>query len=310
MSSRPRPAVLFGSLALNVLISSGTFLVAKRTVAEFPPLVLALLRFSFASAVLWPAVRLLRPHERIAPKDRRRIWLLGLLGVPLNQGLFLFGMQWASASHAALLYALTPAFVMLMLAAWARTRPTLAQVIGVVVAFAGVGLLLFQRGLRFDQHSVRGDLLVFCAVIVWAAYLILGRSLTRRYGPLLVTAEALMAGTLMFLPIGIVALFWFHPSQVSSQGWLGLFYLAWMTSVINYVQWFWALQHLKATSAAMLTNIQPLVAAGLAWIFLREQLPAGFLISTLLVLAGVWFTRYGAEAMAHPARVANVGRDS
>ena len=182
MSSRPRPAVMFGSLALNVLISSGTFLVAKRTVAEFPPLVLALLRFSFASAVLWPAVRLLHPHDRIAPEDRPRIWLLGLLGVPLNQGLFLIGMQWASASHAALLYALTPAFVMMILAVLVRRLPTLAQVIGVVVAFAGVALLLFQRGLQFDRHSVRGDVLVFGAVIVWAAYLIVGRSLTRRTG--------------------------------------------------------------------------------------------------------------------------------
>jgi drug/metabolite transporter (DMT)-like permease len=291
---------MFGSLALNVLISSGTFLVAKRTVAEFPPLVLALLRFSLASAVLWPMVRLLRPNERIAREDRPRIWLLGMLGVPLNQGLFLVGMQWASASHAALLYALTPAFVVLMLATWARTRPSTAQIIGVAVAFAGVALLLFQRGLHFDRHSVRGDVLVFGAVIVWAAYLIVGRSITRRYGPLLVTAEALMAGTLMYLPIGLVALLGFHPSQVSTQGWLGLFYLAWMTSVINYVQWFWALQHLKAATVAMLTNIQPIVAAGMAWVFLHERLPAGFLVSTLLVLAGVWFTRWGAESISPP----------
>lgn len=294
--------MLLGSLAINVLISSGTFLVAKRTVAEIPPLVLALLRFSLASAVLWPAVRLFRPNERIAREDRPRIWLLGLLGVPLNQGLFLVGMKWASVSHAALLYALTPAFIVLMLSVWSRTRPSIAQLLGIAVAFAGVALLLFQRGLHFDRHSVRGDVLVFGAVIVWAAYLIIGRTITRRYGPLLVTAEALLAGTVMFLPIGLVALIGFHPSQVSGQAWLGLFYLAWMTSVINYVQWFWALQFLKAATASMLTNIQPLVAAGLAWVFLHERLPAGFLVSTLLVLVGVWLTRFGAEAVPLPPR--------
>ena len=295
-SSRPRPATLFGSLALNLLISSGTFLVAKQALTDFPPLVLALLRFSLATAVLWPAVRLLKPTERIRREDYPRVMLLGLLGVPLNQGLFLIGMKWASASHAALLYALTPAFMVMIFAVRGRAVPKLAQIAGVLVAFAGVALLLFQRGLHFDRHSVLGDLLVLGAVVVWAAYLIAGRSLSRRYGPLLVTAEALKAGTLMFLPIGLVALWGFHPAAVSTRGWLGLLYLALLTSVVNYVQWFWALQYLKAATVGMLTNIQPLVAAGMAWVFLHEALPGGFLMSTALVLLGVWLARQGPDA--------------
>src|SRR5689334_13798832 len=104
-----RPPLLLPALALNLLIASGTFLVAKRTVAEIPPLTLALFRFVLATALLWPAVRWLRPEKRIAPADRRGVVLLGLIAVPLNQGLFLIGMKWTSASHGALLYALTPA---------------------------------------------------------------------------------------------------------------------------------------------------------------------------------------------------------
>ena len=289
--------MLFTALTLNVLIASGTFLVAKRALVEFPPLVLALLRFTLASGALWPAARLLEPGVRIAREDRPRVWLLGLLAVPLNQGLFLIGMQWASASHAALLYALTPAFVVLILAQRGGTRPSLAQVAGIAAAFVGVLLLLLQRGLHFNRHSVRGDLLVFGAVIAWASYLVAGRSITRRYGPLVVTSEALLAGTLMYLPIGLVSVVGFHPSTISSTGWLGLFYLAWLTSVLNYVQWFWLLQHMKAATVAMLTNLQPIVAAGMAWVFLHEVLPAGFLLSTLLVLSGVWLTRLGAESI-------------
>src|SRR5881396_2614960 len=124
MAPRERPPLLLPGLALNVLIASGTFLVAKRTVAEFPPLTLGLFRFVFATVLVWPTVRLLRPTKRIAPNDRPAIWLLGLLAVPLNQGLFLVGMKWASASHAALLYALTPAAVSLLIAARGGARPT------------------------------------------------------------------------------------------------------------------------------------------------------------------------------------------
>ncbi len=295
MSSRPRPALLLPALAVNVLIASGTFLVAKRAVAEFPPLTLALFRFVLATAVLWPAVRLLRPDKRIAREDRGRVLLLGVLAVPLNQGLFLLGIQWASVSHGALLYALTPAFAVLIVALWGGTRPSLAQLAGIGLAFVGVLVLLLQRGLHFDRHSVRGDLLVLGAVIAWAGYLVAGRTLSRRYGPLVVTSEALLAGTLVYLPIGVASLFWFHPHAISPTAWLGLGYLAWLTSVVNYVLWFWGLQYLKTATVAMITNVQPVVAAMLAWVFLHEALPGGFLLSTGLVLVGVWMTRIGMD---------------
>jgi len=287
--ARPRPALLLPALGLNVVIASGTFLVAKGTLREFPPLTLALLRFVLASAVLWPLVRLMRPGKRIERADRGRIVLLGLLAVPLNQGLFLYGMQWASASHAALLYALTPAFVLLFVSRGAL--PGWRSAGGIALAFLGVLTLMLQRGLHFDRHSVRGDVVILVAVAAWALYMVAGRGVTRRYGPLIVTADALLAGTFLYLPIGLLALRGFHPGAISAGGWTGLLYLAWLTSAVNYVIWFWGLEHLKPSTVALLTNLQPLVTVALAWWLLHEPLPAGFALSTALVLGGVWLTR-------------------
>ncbi len=294
MSDR-RPALLMPAMAFNVLIASGTFLVAKSALGEFPPLVLALFRFTLATCVLWPVTRLLRPDKRIAKEDRRRILLLGLLSVPANQALFLYGMQWANASHGALLYALTPAFIILV-AALNGTRPAPRQILGIALAFAGVLTLLLQRGLHFERHSLTGDVLILFAVVAWALYLYLGRDVTRRYGPLLVTAEALGAGTLMFLPVGLVALVGFHPAATSWAGWSGIFYLAWLTSGINYVIWFWGVEHLRPAATAVWANLQPPVTALLAWTLLHEPLPAGFFLSAALVLGGVWLAQGGAPA--------------
>ena len=143
---------------------------------------------------------------------------------------------------------------------------------------------------------MRGDVLVLVAVMAWAGYLVAGRGLTRRYGSLLVTSEALLAGTLIYLPVGLVALPGFHFETVTRTGWLGVAYLAWLTSVVTYVLWFWGLQYLKTATVATITNLQPLVTAGLAWLFLHEELPAGFLLSMGLVLVGVWLTRIGPES--------------
>ena len=293
MSAR-RPALLFPALAINVLIASGTFLIAKSTLREFPPLVLGLFRFALATALLWPAARLLRPGKRITPGDRGRVWLLGLLAVPLNQALFLCGMQWASASHAALLYALTPAFLVLI-AASRGVRPSLRQAGGIALAFAGVLALLLQRGLHFDPRSITGDLLILLAVVAWALYMYLGRDLTRRHGPLLVTAEAITAGTVLYLPVGLLALRGFHLAATTPVGWSGLLYLAWLTAGLNYVIWFWGVEHLRPVATAVWSNLQPPTTAIMAWALLHEPLPAGFLLSAALVLGGVWIAQ-GAEA--------------
>jgi drug/metabolite transporter (DMT)-like permease len=285
-----RPALLYPAMVLNVLLAAGTFLIAKSTLREFPPLVLALVRFVLASCALWPVARLLRPGRRIAREDRGRILLLGLLAIPLNQAMFLYGMRWASATHAALLYALTPAFIILI-AAVRGTRPTPRQGGGIVLAFAGVFTLLRQRGLHFDPNSLAGDLLILGAVGAWAFYLFLGRDLTRRYGPILVTAEALVAGTLMFLPIGLVALWGFDFRTVSPAGWSGVFYLAWLTSGLNYLIFFWGIEHIGPAAVAVWSNLQPPATALMAWALLREALPAGFLLSAALVLGGVWLAQ-------------------
>lgn len=303
--SRPppsRPPLLLPGLALNVLIASGTFLVAKRTLLEIPPVPLTLFRFVLAVAALWPITRALRPGVRIARGDRVRLLLLGILAAPLNQGLFLYGMQWASASHAALLYALTPAFVTLFLALGGAARPGHATIGGIALAFAGVLTLLLQRGLRFDTAALRGDLLVFAAVVAWGLYLALARGMIRRYGPLVVTSEALLMGTLAFIPFGLLGLRGFDPASVSLQAWSGLVYLALLTSAVNYVLLFWGLEYLKPSTVALLTNLQPVVTAAMAWLFLGELLPGGFVLSTAMVLAGVWLTQSTLGRRPSPAR--------
>jgi drug/metabolite transporter (DMT)-like permease len=289
--SRTRPALLLPALGLNLLISSGTFLVAKTTLVEFPPLPLALLRFVIATAALSLCARWLRPRKRIEPADRGRILLLGILAVPLNQALFLIGLEHASASHAALLYALTPAFVAGFAAIQTRTRVSLEQIAGIALAFAGVLVLMLQRGLHFSRGSVVGDLIILVAVVAWSLYLVAGRTLTRRYGPLLVTARAALAGTIVYLPIGLFGLIRFHPAAISTSGWAGLAYLALLTSAVNYVLWFWGLQYLKPATVALLTNLQPVITVAMAWVFLRERVPAGFALSAALVLVGVWLTQ-------------------
>src|SRR5204862_1196366 len=99
--ARPSAVLLYGALVAHTLLSAGTYLFAKRALAEIPALPLGLLRFAGASLLLALMVRRLPPR-----RAWRKLLFLSFVAVPINQGFFLYGLQLSTAAHAALLYTL------------------------------------------------------------------------------------------------------------------------------------------------------------------------------------------------------------
>lgn len=307
MTTPARPPLLYPALVLNALIAAGTYLVAKQTLREIPPLPLTLLRFVASTLVMMAVAAVAAPGVRVERRDRPRVMLAGVLLVVGNAGLFMVGLQWTRAAHAALLYALTPAIVTLIEVLRARRAPTPLQSLGVAVAFAGVLMLLLERGLSFGADTWRGDLTILVAVCSWSWFTVLGRRLTPRYGPIRVVSDALLYGTLAYLPFGLWGLPGMHWQAITAGGWAGLAYLALLTASLNFVLWYWGVRYLPPTGVAVFSNLQPIAAAALAWMILGESLPPGFAVSTLLVLGGVWLTQRegrlpSAAAPSPPAR--------
>jgi drug/metabolite transporter (DMT)-like permease len=283
----PIPVPVLAALLAHVLLSAGTFLIAKVAVGQFDPLALAQLRFVLAAAALL-GLSASRGPLRLPPRE---LWgplaVLGLLGAPINQGLFLLGLKRTSAAHSALLYAATPVVVLCLALARGQERLRADRAFGIVLAFAGVAVLLFGRGLAFERRWLVGDLLVFAAVIAWAVYTVRSKELLGRIAPLALTANAMTAGALLFLPIGIPAVLAQDYGRVTAMGWAGLAYVSFLTSVVSYLIWSWALARIEASRVAVFTNLQPLVTALLAWGLLGEPLTLHFLGATVAILAGV-----------------------
>ena len=285
---------------MNQLLSSGTHLFGKVAVTAIGPLAVALLRFTGASTALLLYLRLRGPWPGIERRDIPKLLLLGFLAVPINQGFFLFGLARSTASHASLLYALTPLVVLLLARKLLGEGAVLAKLGGTAVAFAGVAVILLERGLAHEREVLAGDLMILLAVLAFALYTVLSKPLTIRYGAMPVTTWTIVAGTLMCLPGFLV------PGAIPPLGsirpavWGGILYLAIGTSMIAYPLWMYALRHLEASKVAITSNVQPILTGILSWILFRERFTPGFLIGAALVLAGVtWVeTRRAAPAAA------------
>jgi drug/metabolite transporter (DMT)-like permease len=272
---------------LNQFLSSGTHLIAKGAITALGPLPVMVLRFAMASVAFLLVQRVLPGRVRLARADLGRVLLLGFLVVPVNQGCFLYGLQYTTATHASLLYALTPLVVLLLARRLLGETRVRDKLIGISTAFAGVVAILLERGLEHELTVAAGDGIILVAVVAWAAYTVLSKPLLERYPPVMVTSWVIVAGSLMFLPAAFLPGALPPASKLTAPVWGGLLYLAIGTSVIAYPLWLYALRRLEASRVAITANTQPVITGVLSWLIFGERFSAVFVLGAALVLAGV-----------------------
>lgn len=293
---RPTPLALYGALLAHTAASAGTYLFAKRALLELHWAQLALLRFACASLIFVALLLRLPRAERLPPPGvRKRLLWLSLVAVPINQGFFLGGLQLSTTGHAALLYALTPLFVILLAQLLLGERPSRRTVAGGALALSGALFVLLSRQAAqgaLGSGPLLGDGFILCAVLAWAVYTAEGRALVGQFGALRMISWTLVGGTILFLPVGL----WFSVGTAAARAqvlaaspaaWVGIAWLVLVTSVLSYLLWYWALGHLPAARVAVFANLQPPATAALAHFWLGEEVTVPFLAGTAVVIAGV-----------------------
>ncbi|RKH32878.1 DMT family transporter [Corallococcus praedator] len=282
---------VYAALGLQVLISAGTYLAAKRAMTELSPFTVVLWRF-LVCGVAFTLLLALTPGPKLPPRSAwKRVALLGLMGGPVNQTLFFSGLSRSTSAHAALLYALTPLGVYVASLVLGRERASRRATLGILTALVGVVVLLLGRGLASAQGSLQGDLLILMAVVAWVIYTTEGRPLASEYGALRATAWTMTVATALQLPLIPFVL---EPAQVWAASFAAkaaIVYLGLMTSVVAYLLWYYALSKVPASKVAIFSNLQPAATALAAWAFLDEALHWELALGGALVLLGVRLTQ-------------------
>ena len=194
-------------LAFQQVIAGGTHIVAKAVVGDIDAATLTFLRTVIAAAGLWAIARVRSGPLKIDRGDWRQLALLGFLGVALNQFLYLYGMKYSTAANGALLYAATPVFVLVFSRLTRKEKMNPRKTFGIVMAFVGISIVIFERGIDFSSGYAFGNLLILIAVIAWTLFTVLGRQMILKYGALRTTAAMMICGAVMFYPYRLDKLF-------------------------------------------------------------------------------------------------------
>lgn len=250
-----------------------------------------------------------RQFSRLLSLPRRVIaWVVlsSLLGVVLNQLLFVKGLSLTTAINASLLTTTIPVFTLAVSIALGHDRASLRHILGIGLAAAGVIYLVDPLRASFSAQTTLGNILIITNSLSYGAYIAVSRDLFRRYGALDVITWIFLVGALITLPLAGYAWAGDELSTVSWGAWLMVAYIILVPTVVAYYLNSWAVIRVSPSIVAIYIYLQPLLAFGFAPMILGESWNSRTLVACALIFAGVGVvTIYGRsraveEVSEHP----------
>jgi drug/metabolite transporter (DMT)-like permease len=173
---------------------------------------------------------------------------------------------------------------MILVAILKKEKINLKKFLGISIAFAGLIYLLYPS--QEFSLSLFHVLLMVVSGIAWAFYTILGKSST----------DALKDTTINFvktIPYLIVFFLLFAQDLKYSSGGIFLAFLSGsITSAIGYVLWYLVLRNIQIITASVIQLIVPVLAIILSIILLDEKLSLTLILSTCMILGGIFISIY------------------
>lgn len=152
------------------------YIVARRAPGTVAPYALALGRWAVAGALLLLVTRKeLWTHRRAVVADWWHYLVLGFCGMLVCGAWVYLGARTTGAMNIALIYATSPVLIALGAVLWLGEHFRGRQVLGVLVALAGVVHVVVKgQWLALAQVQwVAGDAWIVAATVSWAAYALL-----------------------------------------------------------------------------------------------------------------------------------------
>ncbi|MBN3159439.1 EamA family transporter [Pectobacterium brasiliense] len=268
--------------ALAPAIWGSTYIVTSEILPPDRPFTAALIR-------VLPAGLLLLLFTRRFPvrRDWWRVLALSALNIGVFQALLFVAAYRLPGGLAAVLGAIQPLLVMVLVWAVDHRAPRLATMWSAIIGVAGMAILLLSPQTTFEPVGIAAALLgaVCMATGVW---------LTRRWQldlPVLpLTGWQLFLGGLMLAPVA-----WIADAPLPAltlPQWAAYSYLCLAGAVLAYGLWFRGVSRLPTVAVASLGLLSPLTAVVLGWALLSQSMTGTAFLGLAIVLASVFAVQW------------------
>ncbi len=202
------------------------------------------------------------------------IQLIGALAYALTVTLFVVANKMTTAANAILLQYTAPVHVALLSAWLLNEHPTRRDWLTIFAVLSGMILFFFQQ---MSPGNLIGNLCALFTGFTFALFIVLLRK--QRDGS---PAATVFLGNVFTALAGLPFMF---DSLPSASGWIGLIFLGVFQLGLAYVLYTWAIAHVTAMEAILITLIEPILNP--FWVFiLMGEVPAWTSLAGGIVIVG------------------------
>tara|TARA_B110000459_G_scaffold48646_2_gene54336 strand:+ start:15986 stop:16795 length:810 start_codon:yes stop_codon:yes gene_type:complete len=261
----------------------------KRGLDSFSAVQVSMLRIIFAFLALVPFLP--KAIQTFNKTDVKYAFVIAIIGSGIPSYLYPLAITHVDSSVTGIINTLTPLFTMLFGWAFFQFKPTLAKIIGLMVALVGAGMLVVKGG---SQMQVSIDFYALMAVLATVCYGFSSNILKAKLNH--VKAAPLTALTFAIIgPLALIILFstnFLQVLQSHPKAFMSLFYIGFLGVIgtaLALVLFNFLIKRTDALYASSVTFLMPIVA--MFWGFMdNEQLGLTHVMGFILVLLGVFLT--------------------
>lgn len=283
---RDRKYILANLLMLVPIVFWGvSYASIKITVAEVPPVTMALIRFAIASVLLWGLLKRFEPEAVLAKADWPQMALAGCLGITLYFYFENIGVKLTTVVNASLIVTIIPILAICLDILFYGAKLSRLKLVGIAIAMTGAYLSVTANGqLDFNSDNFVGNLFVVGAMLSWTFYTLVSRSLQRKYSGMCMTTYQTVIGTVFLVPLALTEWQEWHSFSLTALG--HILFLAICCSVLCYLVYMHVLKHLDVAITTLYLNLVPVVGVLSGYFWLGESvLPIQIIGGAITLLA-------------------------
>ncbi len=303
--SRPSRFLLALGLVAVLFAWSINYIIGKITLKHLDALTLASFRFQASALVLLAVYFSRRTRTPLRAHDLWTFAYLGVFGFAINQGSFVIGLSLTTSAHSAIVVALGPILILVMVSAMRLETLTVGKILGMLISFSGVLVLETDRGSPLHSPLLLGDLITLAGTLGYSIYTVLAKRVAGAYDTISMNTFNATIAAIIWLPLALRQGTRLNWASVGLVGWAGLLYMVVCSAVGGYLLFYWLLRHMEASRVVVVNYLQPVVVVLLSIPLLGEHPTARLLESGALVLFGVYLAEHAsARERAQRARSA------
>ncbi len=296
-------------LATAILLTSFNYSVMKVGLAEFDPLVFSVLRFGLGGLLLLAFVclreaRLVRPSRRDLPL----FFVVGLVGIALQQGTLAYAVAGAGAANSAMFAAAVPIITSTMAALMAFERFGRRHWVALFLGLTGVVLIVEPAAQAGTPSTITGDAFGLVNAVIASAASFPIAILLRRCSAPLVLAYEMLIGTVLLLPLALPALAGARFGAVDLAGWGALGYGILLSGIAAALLYFTAMRQIGPSRASLFQYLAAPLAVVFAVVLVGDTATPLQLLGGAIVLLSVGLSARRSPAGAHLSAPAEMAR--